>query len=251
MGRFIFFFYKMMLHIKNNRAIVIGISGTSCAGKTTTAKKLRNYFNKSNKFTQSNKNFPKKCLLFSQDQYYKPYSTLPINQATNHIEFDEPECIDFEKFLSDWQTSKNDSAAIIILEGSMLFTQKSFLENCDLKYFFEVSFETAKQRREARTLEYEQENEKENDSGNCSSPDTSTNSSSKNNLEDLEEGWVPEHPEVMELNVWPNFVKHKKMMQELIEENDCHMSFIDCEEFQENDDVLFEQILKDVSCKFM
>ena len=62
---------------------------------------------------------------------------------------------------------------------------------------------------------------------------------------------MPEHPEVMELNVWPNFVKHKKMMQELIEENDCHMCFVDCEKFQENDDILFEQIVKDVACKFM
>lgn len=159
------------------KRLIVGLSGVSCGGKTTIAKTLQTWLG--DKFGD----------LIMQDDYYKPPETLPINPITNFPEFDEPEAIRMDKIIKDickWKNQKvdeNDETRVLVVEGTMIFTNLAIAKLCDLRYNIHVDFKTAEYRRSLRNYP------------------------------------IPDPPLVMAKNIWPKYIKHREITAHLAKTN--------------------------------
>merc|ERR1712166_56685 len=171
---------KDVLRYSPKQKIVVGVSGVSCGGKTTVASGLNNWLNKSEQ----------NSTLIMQDDFYKPASELPINTFTNFLEFDEPESVRMDLIrekITDWlekpvkvdQNGLEEDAKILIVEGTMIFTDPKICALCDLRYLVHVDFEVAKYRRSLRNYK------------------------------------IPDPPGIVARNIWPKYVKHREIFRQL------------------------------------
>lgn len=171
---------KDILPFSPKQKIVIGISGVSCGGKTTVASGLSGWLNKSEQ----------NASLIMQDDFYKPASELPINPISNFPEFDEPESVRMDLIrekITDWlkqpvevdQDENAENAKILIVEGTMIFTDPKICALCDLRYLVHVDFEVAKYRRSLRNYK------------------------------------IPDPPGIVARNIWPKYVKHREIFRQL------------------------------------
>ncbi len=142
---------------------VIGISGGSGAGKTTLAQKIVKAFG------------PQNCTLISQDSYYIDQSAR-FDKDGGAVNFDHPSSLDFKLMAShahdlknkksiqvpmyDFATHKRliqsivlESHPIVILEGTLLLSQKVVRDQCDVKIFVQVPEEIRFSRRLKRDQE--------------------------------------------------------------------------------------------------
>ena len=133
---------------------VIGISGATCSGKTTLARKLH-------------KNL-KSSILIEQDTYFLPvddprHSWIP---KLNHINFDILSSLDMEKMHSDILKIMNEKPQgegdsmslenemkVLIVEGFLIFDYKPISDLCNLKYFLTLTKEECWNRRKFRVYE--------------------------------------------------------------------------------------------------
>ncbi len=127
--------------------IVVGIAGGTGSGKTTLAKKIKEYF-------------AGRSVLLYQDAYYKDFSNLSIEEKTN-INFDHPDSIDFDLLRKHIISLKSDQpieqpnydfcthsrknsreplmpAEIIIVEGILLFAVPEVCDLFDIKIFIDT-----------------------------------------------------------------------------------------------------------------
>ncbi|XP_028130486.1 nicotinamide riboside kinase 1 [Diabrotica virgifera virgifera] len=151
--------------------LVVGISGVTCGGKTTTAKKLRAML--------------PKATIISQDDYFLSeddprHIWIP---ELNHANWDVITSLDMERMYRDISTLlKNDSSRrvthkfqkirkpvhdinyicdilktaklkVIIVEGFCIFNYKPLLQFFDLMYYFTLTKEECFERRELRTYD--------------------------------------------------------------------------------------------------
>lgn len=153
--------------------LVIGISGATCSGKTTLAKKLH----------QNLKN----SILIEQDTYFLPVDDRRHTWIANlnHINFDILPSLDMEKMHSDLlkivnekprenSTSLGNEKRILIVEGFLIFDYKPISDICSLKYFLTLEKEECWNRRKIRVYE------------------------------------PPDVPGYFEQIVWPEYEKHKE-----------------------------------------
>jgi len=115
-----------------------------------------------------------------QDDHYRPVEELPINPISNFPEFDEPESVRMDKIVEKikaWKDNMDDDSAprVLVVEGTMIFTCQEIIELCDLRYLIHVDFQTAKYRRSLRNYK------------------------------------IPDPPKIMELNIWPKYIKHRNV----------------------------------------
>merc|ERR1712110_856911 len=170
---------KDVLPYSPKQKIVVGVSGVSCGGKTTVASGLNNWLNKSEQ----------NATLIMQDDFYKPASELPINSITNFPEFDEPESVRMDlikEAILDWldePVEVDEDAQILIVEGTMIFTDPEICSLCDLRYLVHVSFDVARYRRSLRNYP------------------------------------IPDPPAVVEKNIWPKYIKHRAVFVDLAKKN--------------------------------
>lgn len=150
--------------------LIIAISGPSSSGKTTITKNLVNLLN---------------CKILHQDDFYVPDDQIPIDPITNEQNWDSPEAVDFEKFitfvekvkrgeefpekidtlepdvdlkLSDTEIEdlkqslrgKLEDYQIVLVDGFMLFHEDKLLELFDLKLFYYATHDCLKTRRSKR-----------------------------------------------------------------------------------------------------
>merc|ERR1712050_769264 len=167
---------KDVLPYSPKQKIVVGVSGVSCGGKTTVASGLNNWLNKSEQ----------NATLIMQDDFYKPASELPINSITNFPEFDEPESVRMDlikdkilEWLDEPVELDQEDAQILIVEGTMIFTDPEICNLCDLRYLVHVDFEVAKYRRSLRNYK------------------------------------IPDPPEIVARNIWPKYIKHREIFRQL------------------------------------
>lgn len=130
-----------------NKALIVGICGGSGSGKTIIANQL------SQKFKNSS-------VIINQDSYYKDLSSISFEMRCNQ-NFDHPDSIDFKlmhyqilnllkgrqikvpiyDFTKHVRTKKHqevDLSKIIILDGTLIFSQIKLVEIIDLKVFIDV-----------------------------------------------------------------------------------------------------------------
>lgn len=161
-----------MLSRSPKQRVVVGISGVSCGGKTTVARALQMWLQDQG-------------TLIMQDDYYLPANTLPINQITNFPEFDEPESVKMHEIrdaIIDWLAQPmrpDEQTQVLIVEGTMIFTDPEICELCDLRYLVHVDFKTAELRRADRKYP------------------------------------IPDPPLVVAKNIWPKYIKHRNIFCKL------------------------------------
>lgn len=132
----------------NQSPKIVGISGGSGSGKTMFAEKLKKEFGE------------KRITIINQDSYYKDLSHMSFNERCKQ-NFDHPNAIDFDLFLlhiKDLIVGKkidmpiydlsrhlrsNDMITIkpslvIVLDGTLLFTQSQLNDIMDIKIFLDV-----------------------------------------------------------------------------------------------------------------
>lgn len=145
---------------------LIGISGGSCSGKTTFAKKLASLI--------CNNSPTRKVCIISEDDYYHDRETLINTEFYDGI-FDDPIIRDHDLLLTNLaqlargqnveipqydfvhhRRSKNrqtiEPADIIILEGIHLFCNDTLAEQIDFKIFIELEDEIRLSRRLERDI---------------------------------------------------------------------------------------------------
>lgn len=166
------------LKVSPKRRLVVGVSGVSCGGKTTVATALQKWLGE--RYGE----------LLMQDNYYRPASELEINPITNFPEFDEPEAVkmwEIVEKIKKWKDEEGEDEAdekrVLIVEGTMIFTNKEICDLCDLRYLVHVDFETAEYRRSLRNYP------------------------------------IPDPPKVVEKNIWPKYIKHRNVFCLLANEN--------------------------------
>merc|ERR1712050_614444 len=72
-----------------------------------------------------------------------------------------------------------EDAQILIVEGTMIFTDPEICNLCDLRYLVHVDFEVAKYRRSLRNYK------------------------------------IPDPPEIVARNIWPKYIKHREIFRQL------------------------------------
>ena len=132
----------------NQSPKIVGISGGSGSGKTMFAEKLKKEFGE------------KRITIINQDSYYKDLSHMSFNERCKQ-NFDHPNAIDFDLFLlhiknliagkkidmpiydlsrhlrsNDMITIK--PSLVIVLDGTLLFTQSQLNDIMDIKIFLDV-----------------------------------------------------------------------------------------------------------------
>jgi len=132
----------------NQSLKIVGISGGSGSGKTMFAEKIKNEFGK------------KWITIINQDSYYKDLSHMSYNERCKQ-NFDHPNAIDFDLFLlhiKDLIVGKKidmpiydlsrhlrsndmitiEPSLVIVLDGTLLFTQSELNDIMDIKIFLDV-----------------------------------------------------------------------------------------------------------------
>tara|TARA_B110000977_G_scaffold15499_1_gene18990 strand:- start:104 stop:730 length:627 start_codon:yes stop_codon:yes gene_type:complete len=145
-----------------SKTYILGISGASGSGKSTFAQNLA-------------KKFPKKSvLIIAQDSYYKDLSGLTFEEKANQ-NFDHPDSLDF-KLLKEHlialkkgelikqpvydftthsrkrETVEIESKTIIILEGTLLLSQKTIYDEFDCKIYVKLEESVCLERRVKRDV---------------------------------------------------------------------------------------------------
>lgn len=142
--------------------IVIGICGGTGSGKTTLAEKI-------------NKEFQEQAVLLSMDCYYRDHMELPIEERAK-INYDHPNAFETELLIEDVKKLKNGFAIdhptydyahhkrssvvehcepkeIIIVEGILLFENKSLVDLFDVKIYVDTDADVRIIRRILRDVE--------------------------------------------------------------------------------------------------
>jgi len=167
---------KTILKNSPKKRVVVGISGVSCGGKTTVSQAVKLWLGDYGE-------------LIMQDEHYLPPDQLEINPITNFPEFDEPEAVkmweirDAIKKWADVPTTDEDPTRVLIVEGTMIFTDPEICSLCDLRYLVHVSFDVARYRRSLRNYP------------------------------------IPDPPAVVEKNIWPKYIKHRAIFVDLAKKN--------------------------------
>lgn len=127
---------------------VIGISGATCSGKSTLAKKIHDSFSES--------------VMLRQDDYFLPendprHTRIP---ELNHMNWELITSLDMQKMYSDIMEilqingNVNDSKKkLLILDGFLLFKHNTVTDLCNRKYFLTLTKQQCWERRKDRIYE--------------------------------------------------------------------------------------------------
>lgn len=141
--------------------IVIGIAGGTASGKTTVAERLSEAFSSD-------------AVILSHDYYYKQHDELTFEEKSK-LNYDHPDSLDtgllvehirelkkgnaimhptydFAKHSRNSEWARLQSAKIIIVEGILIFTDKTLCKLCDIKLFVDADADVRFIRRLSRDV---------------------------------------------------------------------------------------------------
>jgi uridine kinase len=145
------------------RPLVIGIAGGTGSGKSTVAKRLAQAMP------------PERCTVIEHDSYYRDQSALPLPERDD-VNYDHPEALessllathlsqlragdsvevpiyDFVTHTRSAETRRVDPAAVIIVEGILVFVEPEVRDKLDIKLFVDTDPDIRLMRRVRRDLE--------------------------------------------------------------------------------------------------
>jgi uridine kinase len=121
--------------------MIIAIGGASTAGKSTLAAKIGEVYDH------------RKVKVFCQDSYVKPESEIPL--IRDHIDWEVPESIDFDKFYRAIVRASLEYD-VVIAEGLMIYHNRRTVDLFNKRLFVEIDKETFLKRK-ARDLRWGKE----------------------------------------------------------------------------------------------
>ncbi len=144
------------------KPLIIGIAGGTGSGKTTITGKII-------------EQFPEQITIINQDSYYRAFNNLPLDERAK-INFDHPNSFDWELLLKHLKNLKNNvpveapvydfkkhcraesrdlkkPAAIVIIEGILIFDNPELRELMDIKIFVDTDSDIRILRRIKRDIE--------------------------------------------------------------------------------------------------
>ena len=107
--------------------MIIAIGGSSTAGKSTLAAKIGEVYDH------------KRVKILCQDSYVKPESEIPL--IRDHIDWEIPESIDFDKFYRAIVFA-NMQYDVVIVEGLMIYYNRKTVDLFNKRLFVEIDKET-------------------------------------------------------------------------------------------------------------
>lgn len=114
--------------------MIIGIGGSSNAGKSNLAALIAEACS------------PRKVAIFSQDDYVYPEQALP--RIRDHIDWEHPDTIDFDRFRSDLESAAHEND-LVIAEGLFLFCRPELNKVFDKMIYVGLQKETFHKRKSA------------------------------------------------------------------------------------------------------
>ncbi len=144
-----------------NHVRIIGVAGGSCSGKTTLVNILKALLGDDH------------CAIIRQDNYYRCQKNSPLSY--DQINFDHPDIIEFDKLYEDLASLAKAQAiempvydfathsrlstprivkpkTIILVEGTLIFTQEKLVSLFDRAIFIECDENTRRERRLVRDV---------------------------------------------------------------------------------------------------
>ena len=123
--------------------MIIAIGGSSTAGKSTLAAKIGEVYDH------------RKVKILCQDSYVKPESEIPL--INDHIDWETPESIDFDRFYRAIVYA-NLQFEVVIVEGLMIYYNRRTVDLFNKRLFVEIDKETFLKRK-SRDLRWGKEPE--------------------------------------------------------------------------------------------
>ncbi|XP_020278743.1 nicotinamide riboside kinase 2 [Pseudomyrmex gracilis] len=129
--------------------LIVGISGATCSGKSTLANRIGN-------------NFPGSITVRQDDYFLPPDDPRHIKiPELNHMNWDLITSLDMERMRFDImkiirtreKRATDSRKTVLILDGFLLFKDKTIADLCDLKYFLTLTKEQCWERRKNRAYD--------------------------------------------------------------------------------------------------
>lgn len=187
--------------------LIIGISGPTCSGKTSVAKKLHESIEGS--------------VLIDQDTYFITDEDDPrhvLIQELNHFNWELLSSLDMSKMYTDIKNiietsnedikdgESNNKCKVMIIEGFLLYNYKPIADLCDKKYFINIDKQVCWDRRKNRVY----------------SP--------------------PDVPGYFDKVVWPEYLRHKQKLSSDKSLNET-LTFLDG---RKSIDQLFDDVITEI-----
>lgn len=176
-----------------SKHLKIGISGVTCGGKTTIARRLSDYLNNGKRITK----------VFNQDDYFKEENEIE-KDSKGFVMWDCAQAVNFDQLCTDVnlevQTESDETRTqlckVVVVEGNLIFADENLNNMLDVRIFLDLDYTVTEERRKKRVYD------------------------------------PPDTPGLFQHHVWPSFLNYRQFVLTNSEKFSC-MAWLDASQDME------------------